>query len=276
MINLSSNYNKNIRVYYDSLFRLEKISRHDILTIYKLDFDYDTGEINQKNIPLEIDFGDSGANFVFNATRNCYVDSILLDKEKTVLICGLQWISMNKEQLIGSKLHIGDVYNPIFYKYDINTHTLKKIYPSTKELTQWQSFLQGDKVLSQSPLVSFDPQNNKLGFIFKTTRTIAGQTQRNYVDIDFIYRTDSLELENVRILSAENSDGDYNSSIFWQKYVNHDDQKILIAAGSKSSKKRILMMRLKPSVNTEIVSDIYLLTEDGFRLTTEDGEYLTI
>lgn len=276
MIDLSSNYNKNIRVYYDSLFRLQKISRHDILTIYKLDFDYDTGEINQKNIPLEIDFGDSGATILSNATKSCYVDSILLEKEKVVLICGLQWISANLEQSIEGKLHVGDVYNPIFYKYDINSHTLKKLYPGSEELTQWQSFLQGDKVSSQIPLVSFDPANNKLGFIFKTTRTIDGQTQRNYVDIDFIYRTDSLELENVRILSAENSNGDYNSTIFWQKYVNHDDQKILIAAGSKSLKKKILMMRLKPSVNTEIVPDIYLLTEDGFRLTTEDGEYLTI
>jgi hypothetical protein len=276
VIDLSSNYNKNIRVYYDSLFRLQKISRHDILTIYKLDFDYDTGEINQKNIPLEIDFGDSGATILSNATKSCYVDSILLEKEKAVLICGLQWISANKEQLIDSQWHVGDVYNPIFYKYDINSHTLKKLYPSSEELTQWQSFLQGDKVSSQIPLVSFDPANNRLGYIFKTTRTIDGQTQRNYVDIDFIYRTDSLELENVRILSAENSNGDYNSTIFWQKYVNHDDQKILIAAGSKSLKKRILMMRLKPSVNTEIVPDIYLLTEDGFRLTTEDGEYLTI
>lgn len=276
MIDLSSNYNKNIRVYYDSLFRLEKISRHDILTIFKLDFDYDTGEINQKNIPLKIDFGDGGANFLYNATKSCYVDSILLEKEKAVLICGLQWISSNLSQSIEGKLHVGDVYNPIFYKYDINSHTLKKIYPGTEELIQWSSFLQGDKVLSQIPLVSFDPANNRLGFIFKTTRTIDGQTQRNYVDIDFIYRTDNLELENVRILSAEHSDGDYNYSIFWQKYINHDDQKILIAAGSKSSKKRILMTKLKPSTNTQIVPDIYLLTEDGFRLTTEDGEYLTI
>lgn len=279
MISLSSDYTKNIQVFYDSLFHVTKVDKHDILTIYKLDFNYDLAELNQKNIPLTIDWGNSNSTSPNNATRSCYADSIFLEKEKAVLICGLEWISSNLSQSIDGQTHVGDVYNPLIYKYDLNSHTLKKLYPFDEDLEQWTAFLQGDKVTGQTPLISFDQKNNRLGFIFKTNRTVNSVIQRNYIDVDFIYRKDSLELENVRILSAENSNGDYNSTIIFQKYINHDGQKILIAAGSKSGKKKILVFKLKPSTNgtiTPVEPDIYLLTEDGFRLLTEDGQYLTI
>lgn len=279
MIALSSNFTKGINVYYDSLFHTEKLdNKHDILTIYKLDFDYENASINQKNIPISIDFGNSNSTVPFNATKSCYVNSILLESEKAVLIIGLEWLSPNLSQVIGGKLHVGDAYNPIIYKYDINNHSLKKIYPKSDDLPQWQSFLQGDKVTGQVPLVSFDPKNNRLGFILKTTRTVNSENIRTYIDIDFIYRKDSLELENVRVLSAENTNGVYNSSIVFQKYVNDNGQKLLIAAGSKSNKKKILIFKLgESSVSTvDPDSEYYLLTEDGFELVTEDGESLLI
>lgn len=275
MISLSSDQTKNIRVFYDSLFHVEKVDKHDILNIYKLDFDYETTQINQRNIPLVIDWGNSNSTLPNNATRSCYIDSILLEKEKAVLICGLQWISSNLTQTINGESHVGDVYNPLIYKYDINNHQLKKLYPFEEDLTQWESFLQGDKVSGQQPLISFDVKNNRLGLIYKTVRAVNSVNQRNYIDLDFIYRKDSLELENVRILSASDSNGDYNSTIVFQKYVNHGGQKLLIAAGSKSNKKRVLVVKLNSFENTaEEDNNVYLLTEDGFRLLTEDGNYL--
>lgn len=278
MLSISSNYTKDIHVFYDSLFHIEKLAnKHDILTIYKLDFDYSDASINQKNIPISIDFGDSNRANPFDATRNCYVDSILLENEKAGLIVGLEWISANLTQTIGGKNHVGDVYNPVIYKYDINNHSLKKIYPKSEDLTQWKKFLQGDKVPAQVPLVSFDPKNNRLGFILKTTRSVNSVDIRTYIDVDFIYRKDSLELENVRVLSADNNNGVYNSSINFQRYVNHNDQKLLIAAGSTvSNKKKILVFKLGASEVSTVDPDAeyYLLTEDGFEILTEDGDVL--
>jgi hypothetical protein len=289
MISISSTFTKDINVYYDSLFHVEKINqtgnslhKHDILTIYKLDFNYSDASINQKNIPLKIDFSDSGKTPPFEASKSCYVGSILLESEKCVLIVGLEWISANLTQTIGSQTHVGDAYNPIIYKYDINNHTSQKLYPKSEDLAQWTSFLQGDKISAQVPLISYDPKNNRLGFILKTTRTVNSVNTRTYIDIDFIYRKDALELENVRVLSAEDTNGVYNSSINFQKYINHNGQKLLIAAGSKKisrvDKKKVLIFKLGASENSTVDpnGEYYLLTEDGFELVTEDGESLMI
>lgn len=243
MLDIASDYTKGIKVFHDTLFHITKVSKHDILKIIKLYFDFSTGSINQKNIPLEIDFGNSNSSVAANATRSCYADSVLVEKDKTVLICGLEWIG-NLSQTIDGVLHEGASYRPIIYKYDINSHELSKVFPLGDDGTQWETFLQGDKYSDAPVLVSFDKNNNKLSFLYKTLRTVDGIDIRVYVVVHFSYVSGRIIHTDTLLYSAEDDNGNYSSSMTPHKYVNYDDRDIIIISGTKASNKKLLMIEL--------------------------------
>lgn len=236
---------KGIDVFYDTVFHVQKLDGHDVLSIYKLDFDFSTEELNTKNIPFTVDFGDSGTSAPNTATLNCFVDNLLLDNEKAVLVCGLSSVQLNLSQTINGDIHVGNAYCPVIYRYDINDHLLQKVYPMNDDIIQWSTMLQGNLIDIQPPLTSFDPENNALGFIFKTIRTVASSYNlRSYIDLDFTYLSRSLSLTNARIITSAASDGDYTSPLVFQKYVKTGDDKLLIGEADISGTKKILMFQL--------------------------------
>lgn len=236
---------KSLDVFYDTIFHVQKLNGHDILSIYKLDFDFDTEELNTKNIPYIIDFGDSGTSLPFTAISSCFIDNILIDSEKAVFVCSLSAVQTNIQQTINGQIHTGNAYCPVIYRYDINAHDLQKIYPMNTDIAQWNTMLQGNLITTQQPLVSFDIDNSSLGIIFKTIRDVASQySLRCYVDLEFKYLSSSLSLDNVRLLSASATDGSYTTSPTFQRYVKNGDDKLLIGETTLSGTKKILMFKI--------------------------------
>ncbi len=268
MIDIDTSSTKYSVVYYDTLFHCRRINKEDILTIYKLDFDYVTGSLNQKNVPIVINFGNSNSITPYNSTRSSFVNTIYIKKEKAVFILGLKWLASNATQTIGGVSHVGDAYVPVIYKYYLNDHRIEKLF--TDEETPWQAFVQGDKMSTHPVLSAYDEKTGRLGMIYKVTRTINSVATRCYVEILFNTIPD-VTLSDVRIMNVEASNGDYNSSFIFQKYVIDQDQRYIIASGIRSSKRKTIMLKLNTEPSTD--TNTYLISEDRrFTLASEDDD----
>jgi hypothetical protein len=270
MIDIDTTFTKYSVVYYDTLFQCRRINREDILTIYKLDFDYNNASLNQKNVPIVINFGNSNSITPYNSTRSSFVNTIYIKKEKAVFILGLKWLASNATQTIGGLSHIGDAYVPVIYKYYLNEHRLEKLY--TDDETMWQTFVQGDKISSHPVLSAYDEKSGKLGMIYKVIRTINSIATRCYIEILFDTNPD-ITLSDVKIMNVEATNGDYNSSFVFQKYVIDQNKRYIIASGIRNGKRKTIMLKLNAEQSTD--TDTYLVSEDRrFVLGSEDDDSL--
>ena len=264
---------KHLDVFYDTVFHVQKTDRHDIMSIYKLDFNFDTETLDTINIPYTIDFGDSGSAFPHTAARSCFVDTILSDSDKSVLICGLSCVAFSVQQIVDGVTYMGNAYCPIIHRYDINEHTLHKIYPLGDDVNQWARMVQGFLTPAQAPLVSLDVNNGVLGFIYKTKQLVnSSYNIRCYIDIDFKYKSGNIELDNARIINSADTDGNYAGADI-QKYIRYDNKKLLIAAATIANTKKILLLNLNDvsnPLNTEIMTILRYFRPGGGRYLRPD------
>lgn len=230
---------KSINVFYDTLFLNFKSydslsgTYTDHVLIEKIKFDYDTSLIESASQGHIISFGNSETPIPFHSTGNTFIDNILFETQKSVLICGLSSMAYGLTALANENNVIsGNSYIPIIYKYDINSDSLINIYPKMSDLSAWNSFVLGEYLSGQTPLVSFNNDTNTLNFIFKTTVDVISPTVINLDsvnDIVFKFNANELNLTNVRQLTASRTGTDF-IDYDYVKFKNHSDNRKLIVS----------------------------------------------
>ena len=232
----STNYNlqgiKNLKVYYDTLLvnlRANVTTNYEFVLLEKLAFDYADNVILGSDKSFIINFGDVGYVEPYKTNGNCYIDSILLEKSKNLLICGLTALSSNVSQTINGQVHTGHSYVPVVYLYNINDHSLLKIYPKLEaDIQEWNAFVIGDIESTQLPIASFNGDNSNLNILFNTTRTVAGSAINCLADLNFTYNGE-LELNGVQLLTSAIVSGGNYSSLAFVKTAPVEDGKLIFS-----------------------------------------------
>lgn len=132
---------KSLVVHYDSLFvnviASDSGTFYSHLLIDKLIWDYDSEEYLNTKAPIIVNLGETS---VENFACSQLIGTELLSKTKKVLIFILE------------KTDSSFVIN--IHEYDINLHTIKKIYPvENMELLDWENNTLGELSESQKPIM---------------------------------------------------------------------------------------------------------------------------
>lgn len=210
---------KGMNVFYDTLFINFKSFDSDeseyveSVLIEKVVFDYTSNTIKTDSTGHLISFGDTGTPLPYRSTGNTFVDNILFEDRKQVLVCGL------------SSLSGGNVSMPVIYEYNISDDTIKSLYPKVTDLSGWSSFLMGQYLSAQTPVVSYNPDTHSLNFLVKTK--IGSLDVIN--DIMFIYTPNELILTNVRQLTLSSIGTDFEEYDF-VKFKNYGDNKKIVVS----------------------------------------------
>lgn len=233
---------KNMNVFYDTLFINFKTSVSgqylEHVLIEKLIFDYETNEIKSDSAGRLICFGDTRNNEP-NLTNGCvFVDNILFENKKEVLVCGLKAVTSTLTATVGNEMFQGRSFIPYVYSYNLNSDDLKLLYPSNQQLSSWQTYLMGTYVPNQTPLVSFNFDTNTLNYLVKSRLTPTAAPTAATVDvvndISFHYNFDELTLTNVRQLSARRI-GNTFVTYDYKKFRNYGDNKKLIVSANNDA-----------------------------------------
>lgn len=195
---LSASGIKNLKVFYDTLLLNFKVENYEYLIIENINFDYEENTITALDNSSLIQFGNTNRYEADKTTGNGYIDTVLLEKEKILLVCGLS-AYQPLSQTINGQTHTGSAIAPIVYEYNINTHTLHNIYPSD---VLWESHLLGNVNKYKDAAVSFNPETNILNYIIKATRTVNSSAFFFWTDIELKYSQNKLTLSNMRCLTS--------------------------------------------------------------------------
>jgi len=240
MFSLSSDSTKSIQVFYDTIFHLEKIVKNDILNIYKLKTDYDSAEISNVFPKISIDFGNSNTTLPFNSTRSCYVGSLLIENYKKILIAALDY-NGTTSQTVSGQIHTGTSFNPKFYTYDINNHSILSL--DLDNYGEWIQHPYGD-LISTIPSFLFRVNDNKFGLLSKVTKNIDGIDRRCYVVNYFYFEQDAIKHLSSKNYVVEDSNGNYNSSFVPKKVLIINEELYICLVGIKSSERKVFYMKL--------------------------------
>jgi hypothetical protein len=234
---------KSINVFYDTLFVNFKSwdsvdnSHYENLLIEKVSFDYVTNSLNTYTNGHLLNFGDTGTRMPFRSNGNVFIDNILLENKKTVLICGLSSITQAVTARAGVETVSGNAFIPVVYSYNINDDTLKHLYPPTNAVSAWSRFVFGNYLSGQTPLVSYNVETNSLNFIIKSEVKVKSPSVKNLDvvnDIMFSYDFNNLSLTNVRQLTALKV-GDNFMNYDYVKFKNYNDNKKLIVSSKNDA-----------------------------------------
>lgn len=224
---------KTVKVFYDTLTVNLKTEKKDILLIEKLNFDYDANAVSLENNGYVIVFGDSGSYLPNKSTGNQYVDTVLLEKEKRLLICGLSAMNTNVSHPVLS----GNAYIPIVYDYTIDTHKLQKIYPAVSaDIVAWNSLPLGIINEDQIPLLCYNFDNKQLNMLVSCVH----DNNNLLVDITLQHST-GLLLNNVQLLSSS-ARSDY-SDYKLVRMTTWDDERLLLANATISGDSYIVPIK---------------------------------
>lgn len=271
MIQLQSEYSKNLKVFNDTLIHIQRITNNDIIKIIKIDFDYNYSQINKKNIEYTIDFGDTGSTDINYAVNHCYSDSLYIGNRQKILIGGLEHLNNIITQNIGGVVHVGDTYAPKIYEYDINSHSLRLLY-SKDTLEDWTTFLQGSKIENQPVLMYANPSDDTIHMVYKTLRTCDTVNTNSYILLKFSYLSNSIELVSSRVLLSSTVNGDFPNGIIFRKCIALTDSMLMIGTTVVDSVDKVVMMKIGSDEITDVTN--YIITEDGRLIITEDGQYM--
>lgn len=219
---LSASGIKSLKVYYDTLLLNVKTEKYEFVLLENLNFDYDTNILSSADNGSVLKFGDTNNHEPNKTQGNGYFDSVLLEKEKVLLICGLS-AYQPLTQIINGQSHSGSALVPIVYEHDLNSHDTKLLYPID---TSWETNLLGNISKYSDVAVNFNIETNVLNYLIKTTRTVNSSAFSFWLDIEFIYRGNELVLSNMRSLTANNNN-DLNI-ISFRNYNN--SEKIVVTA----------------------------------------------
>jgi len=149
---------QNLEVFYDSLFLRLKIKNgseyKDAILIEKIEFDYANETIDRIKNAIMVDFGNTQSPEPYTTTGNSVLGYFLDKRDKGVWIVGLK-IAQNGNAV------------PVIYKYDINSHSIKSIFPNQNQIEDFDSFSGFDYVGSTNTTVQYD--NDRIVVSFQTT-----------------------------------------------------------------------------------------------------------
>jgi hypothetical protein len=150
---------KSLDVHYDSIF-LNVVafddpppSYYSHIIIDKLIWDYDLGSYISSKAGLIIDLGETS---ISDAACSQLIRTVLIAKIKKVLIFNLH------------KTDTSFIVN--VFEYDINAHTVKKIYPLGDELTNWENGDLGELSPAQPPRIYV--KDTDIDVLVGTTNTL--------------------------------------------------------------------------------------------------------
>jgi len=195
---LSASGIKNLKVFYDTLLINFKSENYEFAIIENLDFDYDNNIISSSEHGALLEFGNTNRYEADKTSGNSYVDTILLEKEKTLLVCGLSAYALSA-QIINNQTHAGSALTPVVYLYNLNTHEIRNIFPPD---STWSSNIMGNVTKYKDIAVSFNTETNILNYIIKATRLVNSVPFFFWTDIEMKYLQNRLTLTSVRCLTS--------------------------------------------------------------------------
>jgi hypothetical protein len=148
---------QDLKVFFDSFFFNLKVKdnskNYNLILIEKTSFDYNTESIEKIKNGLTVNFGDTGSDNPYETNGNFYIDSFLDSRYKNVLLVGTR--KMNNGNTI-----------PLIYNYNINSHSVKPVYPKLEDITEFNSFSNYTFKTNSIPVAKFS--KNKLYIAFQT------------------------------------------------------------------------------------------------------------
>jgi hypothetical protein len=222
---LSSCGIKNINVFYDTLVtNIKTTDRNEYVLLDKIDFNYTANIVESEKNSIILNFGNTESNIPNNTNGNCYVDSVLHEKEKILFICGLSslnTISQNRNGVI----HTAKAMTPVIYMYDVNEHSVKKLFPTDNA---WTTQVFGNITNDANISVSFNPNTNKLNYFLICERSLSSVSTVTsgyfWIDVDLQFSQSEFILTDVKILSS----GKINDVEIVANKSFNDQEKLLI------------------------------------------------
>ena len=137
-----------------------------------------------------------------NTNGNCFIDTILHEKDKILFVCGLS-SGNTVSQLQNGIVHTAKAMTPVIFLYDINEHSSRKVYPVDDAWTTqpFGSIFDVDKTS-----VSFNPNTNKLNYFLRCERSLSSVSATSsvyfWVDVDLQFTQSEFILTDVKFLSS--------------------------------------------------------------------------
>lgn len=149
---------QNLEVFYDTLFFRLKIKDgaeyKDTILIEKIEFDYTNETVDRIKNAIMVDFGDTESSEPYTTTGNSVLGCFLDKRDKGV------WI-------IGLKISASGNTVPIIYKYDINSHSVKSVFPNKGQIEDFENFSGFNHIAPSNATVQYE--NDKIVISFQTT-----------------------------------------------------------------------------------------------------------
>lgn len=152
---------QDLEIFYDSIFFKVKIldgsSYNDAVLIEKIGFDYESETLERLKNGILVNFGDTEFSQPFKSNGNCLVDTFLDKRDKGVWLVGLKVIQN------GNTI-------PVVYKYDINSHGVKTIFPNSEYVNYFQDIGSFENFTFDStvnPVANYS--DGKISILFQTT-----------------------------------------------------------------------------------------------------------
>lgn len=201
---------QDLSVFYDSYVFNLKIKNasqnYNFILIEKFSFDYISETIEREKNGILVNFGNTSSDIAFKSTGNCYLNSFLNSKNKTIFLVGLRTMTN------GNSI-------PIIYNYDINQHVIKPVFPKTSDVDQFKSFDNHTFKTNSVPFVKYE--NSKIYVLFQTSNS-----SYNYINkLIFDASDNSADLESYEIFQYPKTfDIDFtnfNDTDLYYKYKNY-------------------------------------------------------
>lgn len=210
---------QNLEVFYDSLFLRLKIKDgveyKDVVLIEKLEFDYSNEKIDRVKNAIMVDFGDTQSSEPFTTTGNSFLGCFLDKRDKGVWVIGLR-IAQNGNAI------------PIIYKYDINAHSIRAIFPNQNQIDEYEAFFNFDFVGSLNTTVQYD--DNRVIVSFQTSDSTflyinlivikvsnSAATIESYNMYKYVPTVPELQLTNADTKNIFYKIGDYHGKLDWNQ-----------------------------------------------------------
>ncbi len=208
---------QNLELFYDTLvlrLKIEDAGEYkDTILIEKIEFDYASETIQRLKNGIMINFGDTLSPLPYTTSGNTFLGNFLDSRDKGVWIVGLR-TSQNGNTV------------PVIYKYDINKHSVKSIFPDQTQVEEFQSLDNFNYSSSSNPVVQYD--SDRIIVAFQTTDSTfyyinllvikvskSSAILESYNMFKYSATSPELQLTSVNSNSIFYSIGDYHGKFEW-------------------------------------------------------------
>lgn len=240
---------QDMKVYLDTyIFNLkikDSIKYKNIVLLEKFSFDYDLDTFVRTRNNIILNFGDTEKSQPGLSKGTGFIDSIPIKSNKSILLVGLK-------KMVSGKII------PIIYRYDINAHQVKSVFPKLQDIEEFNSIpLSSTFVESIIPCINY--KDSKIYLSFHTTAE--GQ---NYIhNMTFNVFSEDVNLENYKLI---NYNADYPLNI-----LNGNEDSLVINHNGKYG----ILQSDNSITEDQLIGRFYVRTSDGFYHTRNtEGFYI--